>query len=129
MVKLTLRTTAILLALGAPALADSLTWTITEEGATGIKSAQGKWLVTIDAEKKISGSSQLQKTNGDDLSYAIDGSVKDSVYTVNMSKRTDGKNGCVWTGQSPETKDAKSHGLIGKAACDGNVGFTIRAGF
>jgi len=71
----------------------------------------------------------MQLTKGDELTYILDGSISDAVYTVNMSKRTDGKNGCVWTGQSPASADTKSHKLIGKVVCDGKVGFTIRAGF
>lgn len=129
MVKLTLRTAAVLVAMSTSALAESQSWNITEEGESGIKSAQGAWAITIDANKKITGAATLQLTNGNDLSYVFDGSLSDAVYTVNMSKRTDGKNGCVWSGHSPASADGKSHGLIGKVVCDGKVGFTIKAGF
>jgi hypothetical protein len=129
MVKLALRTAAIIVAMSTSALAESQSWNITEEGESSIKSAQGTWAITIDANKKISGSATMQMMNGNDLSYSLDGSLSDAVYTVNMSKRTDGKSGCVWTGHSPASADGKSHGLIGKVLCDGKVGFTVRAGF
>ncbi len=129
MVKLALRTAAVLVAMSTSALADSQSWNITEESTAGIKSAQGAWALTIDANKKITGTATLQMTNGNDLSYTVDGSLSDAVYTINMSKRTDGKGGCVWSGHTPPSADGKSHGLIGKVVCDGNVGFTVKAGF
>ena len=71
----------------------------------------------------------MQFDNGSALAYNIDGSIAESVYTMNIAKRTDGKNGCVWSGRSPAHADEKSHGLIGEVKCDGNVRFMIRAGF
>ena len=128
MIKLTLGTLAVLLSVSTVALAETKSWNITEEGTSGIKSAQGVWAVTVEGDK-ISGSATMQLTNGNPLSYTIDGSVKDAVYTINLSKRTDGKNGCVWSGHTPAQDTAATHGLIGEARCDGNVKFVIRAGF
>lgn len=129
MIKLTMGTLAVLLSINTVAFAETQLWNITEEGASGIKSAQGTWSVTTDANGKISGTATMQLTNGNPLSYTVDGSVKDAVYTINLTKRTDGKNGCVWSGHSPASQDQKSHGLIGEAQCDGNSKFVIRAGF
>ncbi|MGC1859958.1 MAG: hypothetical protein WA733_02240 [Methylocystis sp.] len=129
MIKLTLRTAAFLVAVSTPAMASSQVWNVTEEGLTGVKSSQGTWAVTIDGNNKLSGSANMQFDNGSALAYNIDGSIAESVYTMNIVKRTDGKNGCVWSGHSPAHADEKSHGLIGEVKCDGNVRFMIRAGF
>ena len=129
MIKLTLRTAAFLVAVSTPAFASSQVWNVTEEGLTGVKSSQGTWAVTIDGNNKLSGSANMQFDNGSALAYNIDGSIAESVYTMNIVKRTDGKNGCVWSGHSPAHADEKSHGLIGEVKCDGNVRFMIRAGF
>jgi hypothetical protein len=93
------------------------------------KSAQGQWSVNIDNNNKISGSAILQSDKGAILTYTLDGLKNESVYTVNMSQRTDGKTGCVWSGHIPAGADMKSHGLIGEVHCDGKVGFTVKAGF
>jgi len=127
MLKLTLATTAILLSLGASAMAESQTWNITEENSVGIKSAQGKWLLTVEPAK-ISGKAELELLNGNPLTYTIDGAVKDGVYTVTLSNRTDGKKGCVWTGHQPTGAGTQTHGLIGEAPCEGSK-LVIRAGF
>jgi hypothetical protein len=129
MVRATLRIAAILAAASTPALADSQIWNVTEEGSSGIKGAQGQWVVNTDSENKISGTASMQLDTGSILTYTIDGAVKDSVYTVKMSNRTDGKNGCVWSGHVPTGEAMTSHGLIGRAVCDGNVGLIVRAGF
>ena len=129
MVKATLATAAFLVAASTSALADSLVWNVTEEGASGIKGAQGQWFVNIDGGNKISGTANMQLDTGAILTYTIDGSIKESIYTVNLSKRTDGKSGCVWSGHSPAHEDQKSHGLIGKVVCDGKGEFFLRAGF
>jgi hypothetical protein len=129
MIKLTLRAAALFVAVSTPAFADSQFWNVTEEGASGgIKSAQGQWSVTID-NNKLSGSANLQSDKGAVLTYTLDGSKSGSLYTVNMSKRTDGKAGCLWSGHIPAGIDMKSHGLIGEVHCDGKAGFTVRAGF
>ncbi len=65
----------------------------------------------------------MTTNRGEPLSYKVDGSVKDAVYTVTLSDRSDGKKGCVWSGHNSKTW----HGLAGKAHCDGNVGLVIRA--
>jgi hypothetical protein len=129
MIKLILATAAFLVAASAPALANSQTWNVTEEGPSGIKSGQGQWSVTVDGSNKISGTANLRFDNGKTLTYDLAGSKNESAYTVNMSKRSDGKSGCVWSGHSPANVDPKSHGLIGQVRCDGNTGFLIRAGF
>jgi hypothetical protein len=129
MTKLTLSTAAFLVAVSTSALADSKFWNVTEEGASGgVKGAQGRWSLNID-NNKLSGSANLQSDKGAVLTYTLDGSKSGSLYTVNMSKRTDGKTGCVWSGHIPAGVDMKSHGLIGEVHCDGKAGFTVRAGF
>ncbi len=129
MIKFTLSVAALLVAVTTSALANSQVWNVTEEGLSGVKSSQGAWTMNIDGNNKLSGSAEMQLDNGNTLAYKIDGSVANSVYTMNIDKRTDGKNGCVWSGHSPEHSDQKSHGLIGEVQCDGNVRFKIRAGF
>ncbi len=119
---------AALAALGGQAFAASQNWNITEEGTSGIKGAQGTWSVNTDAENKITGTADLQLGNGNPLTYKISGSVKDGVYTIELFDRSDGKRGCVWTGHVPTGSDI-SHGLIGRAECDGGVKLIIRAGF
>jgi hypothetical protein len=121
--KLTLTAAALLVSFTGSAMAAQV-WNITEEAASGIKSAQGTWLVT-EADGKISGTAELQLTNGNPLSYTFEGTVAGSVYTVKLDKRADGKNGCVWTGKAGD----KAKGLIGEVQCDGNTKFKIRAGF
>jgi hypothetical protein len=127
MIKLTLGTLAVLCSLSTAAFADAKTWNITEEGVSGIKSAQGVWAVAVEGDK-VSGTATMQLTNGNPLSYSVDGTVKDAVYTLNLSKRTDGKSDCVWTGHSPTNDAQKAHGLVGEAIC-GSSKFVIRAGF
>jgi hypothetical protein len=129
MIKPTIKLAMLFVAVATPALASSKVWNVTEESLAGVKGAQGQWFVNIDGDNKISGTANMQLDTGAVLTYTLDGSLKDSAYTVKLSGRTDGKNGCVWSGHVPEGDNMKSHGLIGKAACDGNVGFTIRAGF
>lgn len=129
MFKFTFSLAALLVAVATPAWADSKVWNVTEETVGGVKGPQGHWSLNIDGENKISGTADMQLGTGAVLTYAIDGSVKDSVYTVNMSKRTDGKSGCVWSGHAPAGENMASHGLIGNVVCDGNAKFTVRAGF
>ncbi len=125
--KLTLAATLAFLALGASAMAGQA-WNVTEEGTSGIKGAQGVWAVTVDGGK-ITGSADMQLTNGNPLTYKVDGSVKDGVYTINLVDRTDGKKGCVWTGHVPSAAGAQqTHGLIGEAQCEGTK-LILRAGF
>jgi hypothetical protein len=128
MSKLILSASAALAALIGPAFAESQNWNITEEGMSGVKGAQGTWTVNVDAQNGISGAANLQLDNGKALTYKISGAVKNSVYTVELSDRSDGKKGCVWNGHVPAGSDG-SHGLIGQAVCDGDVKLIIRAGF
>jgi hypothetical protein len=130
MIKLTFISAAALVAMSVSAMAASQSqiWNVTEEGTSGIKSAQGQWAVNMD-DNKISGTANMQADNGNMLTYTFDGSKNGADYSVTMAKRSDDKNGCVWTGHSPASTDAKSHGLIGQVHCDGNRAFTIRAGF
>lgn len=117
-----------LAALMGPAFAASQNWNVTEESASGVKGAQGVWSVNTDADGKVSGAANMQLDNGNRLTYTISGTVKDSLYTIEMSDRSDGKKGCVWNGHVPAGGD-KSHGLIGTALCDKDVKLIIRAGF
>lgn len=119
MLKLTLGAAVALLALVVSATAETRSWNVTEESAGGIKSAQGVWTLTIDAENKISGGADLQLSNGDPLTYKLDGSVKGGVYTVKLVDRSDGKKGCVWTGQPPSSGGTQTTGLVGYASCEG----------
>lgn len=114
--------------LAGPASAASQNWNVTEESSSGVKAGQGVWSVNTDPEGKIVGTANLQLDNGKLLTYTISGYVKDALYKIEMSDRSDGKNGCVWDGHVPAGGD-KSHGLIGTAVCDGGVKLIVRAGF
>lgn len=114
--------------LAGPASAASQNWNDTEESSSGVKAGQGVWSVNTDPEGKIVGTANLQLDNGKLLTYTISGYVKDALYKIEMSDRSDGKNGCVWDGHVPAGGD-KSHGLIGTAVCDGGVKLIVRAGF
>ncbi|MFY9627216.1 MAG: hypothetical protein WAK03_03555 [Methylocystis sp.] len=126
MYKLTLAATVAFLGLSASAMAGQ-SWNVTEEGTSGIKGAQGVWAVNVQGDK-LSGTADMQLTNGNPLSYKVDGAIKDGVYTVTISDRTDGKKGCVWTGHTPAGGGTQTHGLIGEAQCEG-VKLILRAGF
>jgi hypothetical protein len=71
----------------------------------------------------------LERPVGNTVAYTIDGSMTESVDTMNIDKRTDGKSDCVWSGRSFAHTDQNSHGLIGNVRCDGNVWFVIRVDF
>jgi hypothetical protein len=129
MTKTIMSLAALLVAVSTSALASSQIWNVTEEGLAGVKTSQGTWTMNVEGNNKLSGRAEMQLDNGSMLTYNIDGSIADSIYTVAIAKRTDGKNGCVWSGHSPAHTDQKSHGLIGEARCDGNVRFLVRAGF
>jgi hypothetical protein len=117
--KLAITTAAAFIALSAPSLAAAADWNVTEESASGIKSAQGTWTLKMDGDK-FSGSAFLQSDNGAPLTYTLDGALKDGVYTATLSKRSDDKKGCVWTGHAQKaTALGKSTGFIGDVACDG----------
>jgi hypothetical protein len=125
--KLALATVAALLSLGASAMAETQNWNITEENSVGIKNAQGVWNLNVEGGN-ITGKAQLDATNGSAVTYKIEGTVKDGVYTITMSDRSDGKKGCVWTGHMPTGTGTQTHGLIGEAPCEGSK-LIIRAGF
>lgn len=119
MLKLTFTTAAVLLGLGASALAGPAVWQVTEEMASaGIKMAQGDWTVATEGDK-VTGSANMQLQNGTPLTYKIDGALKDGVYTLNLTDRTDGKKGCVWTGHLPTGMGVQTKGLNGYAECEG----------
>lgn len=128
MSKLLLASIVALCSLAGPASAASQNWNVTEESSSGVKAGQGVWSVNTDPEGKIVGTANLQLDNGKLLTYTISGYVKDALYKIEMSDRSDGKNGCVWDGHVPAGGD-KSHGLIGTAVCDGGVKLIVRAGF
>ena len=81
MKKLTLATALVLAAFSAPALAAS--WNITEESTSGIKSAQGSWLLKGEGDA-FTGTATLQRDNGTEVSYVVDGTLKDGIYTVKL---------------------------------------------
>ncbi|MGA8169244.1 MAG: hypothetical protein WB816_00165 [Methylocystis sp.] len=126
--KLTLATVAALLSLGASAaMAETQNWNITEENTVGIKNAQGKWTVNVEGGK-FSGKAELEATNGSPVTYDVQGTIVNGVYTATMSNRSDGKKGCVWTGETPKAGGQQSKGLLGQAPCEGTK-LVIRAGF
>ena len=117
--KLALATAAAIAAFSAPAMAASQNWNVTEENTSGVKHGQGTWAVTIDGDK-LSGSASLQLDNGNPLTYSLEGTIKDGVYTVKLDKRSDDKKDCVWTGHArTATAAGKSTGYVGDLVCDG----------
>jgi hypothetical protein len=117
--KLALATAAAIAAFSAPAMAAAQQWNVTEERASGIKAGQGTWALTIDGDK-LSGSASLQLDNGQPLTYSLEGTVKDGVYTVKLDKRSDDKKGCVWTGHAQNAAaSGKPTGYSGDVVCDG----------
>lgn len=125
MLKLAARTVATLVLIGTPALAENQNWNVTEEGVSGVKTAQGAWAVKVDGDK-ISGSAEMQFDDGKPLTYSFDGSKSASDYTVSFKDRSDKKSACVWSGHVPANTDAKSLKLIGKVQCAGEA-FVVRA--
>jgi hypothetical protein len=122
--KLALATALALAAFSAPALAAS--WNVTEESSSGIKSAQGSWLLKGEGDG-FTGSATLQRDNGTEVSYTVEGALKDGVYTVKLDKRSDDKKGCVWSGHAQAaTALGKATGYIGDVVCEGSK-FVIRA--
>lgn len=113
--------TALALALGltGAAQAASETWLVSEENTGGIRGAQGTWEVNSEGAK-VSGSAQMMTDKGGQLTYKIDGSVADGVYTLTLTDRTDGKKGCVWSGHLPSTASSQKQGLSGYAECEGS---------
>jgi hypothetical protein len=85
--------------------------------------------VTVDENNNVSGKASMQTYRGNIVSYTLIGSLKDTLYTLNIADRSDGKKGCVWSGRSVAHTDEKSHGLIGEVRCADNNDFVIRAGF
>ena len=117
--KLAFATVAAISAFTAPALAGVEHWNVTEERTTGAKVAQGDWAVTIEGEK-LGGSATMYLDNGSPLTYELEGTVKDGVYTVKLNKRSDDRKGCTWTGHADKaTATGKATGLVGDVACDG----------
>jgi hypothetical protein len=128
MVNRTLKTAAFLIAAATPALAENQTWNITEV-TESVGGPEGQWSVSVDGGGKITGHANMQTGTGAVVTYNVDGSIKGTEFTVNMSDRSDGKKGCVANGQSTLNEDQKSHRVIGKVQCDGNVKFYIRGGY
>lgn len=129
MFQIILRTTALLALMTSAAYASNQKWNVTEEGKGGVKSSQGTWTVAVDSSSNVTGKADLQSDKGGIVSYTINGSLKDAVYTINLADRTDGKKGCVWSGRSVTHDGASSRGLIGEVNCESGSGFIIRAGF
>jgi hypothetical protein len=116
---------ALALVAASPVFAAGKSLLVTEEAESGIKNAQGSWFIEVDGEK-LSGDATMQLNNGSPLTYKLKGTIKDGVYTVEMSDRSDGKKGCVWTGKAA-SGPVQSHGFIGKAPCEG-VTLVLRMG-
>lgn len=114
-----------LITFASSALAETKVWQVTEESESGIKSAQGKWTLNMQGDK-LSGTAELELSDGSMLTYKVNGALKDGAYTVDMSDRSDGKKGCVWTGHAPSGSGTQTHGLVGWAPCGGTK-LVIRA--
>ncbi len=116
--KLIFTTVAAMLVLGGSALAANESWLVTEENVAGVKGAQGAWSMRVEGSK-VSGSAEMMTDKGAPLTYQVDGSVENGVYTLNITDRSDGKKGCVWSGHVPASSSSQKQGLIGYAECDG----------
>jgi hypothetical protein len=117
-------TIAALLAMSVPASAT--TWLVTEENTGGIKGSQGSWNLKAEGNK-ISGEAAMQMANGTPFTYKFSGESEGANYTITLTDRPDGKNGCVWKGHPPASGGAQAKGLVGYAECDGGVKLIIRA--
>jgi hypothetical protein len=127
MVKRMMFATLLLLAGGASALADpGQRWNITEVAADG---AQGQWYVTIDANNKVTGTTNMQMDTGAMLSYTLAGTADKSSYNITLADRSDGKKNCVFVGNSYLNTDNVSHKILGEVHCDGEEKFFIRGGW
>jgi hypothetical protein len=110
----------------APAFANSQSWNITEVDPDN--GAQGQWLVDVDGGNKLSGSTNMQFDTGAVLSYALEGSINNGAVMVNMLDRSDGKKGCVFSGNIYLNADNASHRILGEVQCkDGK--FLLRGGY
>lgn len=109
---------AFFIGLGGSAFAGNETWLVTEENVAGVKGSQGTWTVTVDGDK-ISGVASMQTDKGVGVSYKVDGSNANGVYTIRISDRTDGKKGCVWSAHAPAASSSQAKGLLGYAECEG----------
>lgn len=126
MTKLTLSVSALLAMFATSALAGQA-WNVNEISSAGIKTSQGVW--TVNAEGgKVTGKAEMQLDNGTMLSYGLEGALADNVYTINLVKRSDGKNGCVWTGKDASEPAHKSTTLAGDVACEGSK-FKVKANY
>ena len=124
--KLALVTAAVIVVVSAPAMAAKQHWNITEENAAGIKSAQGAWDLTTEGDK-LSGTAALSLDNGNQLTYSVDGELKDGVYSVKLENRSDDKKSCVWTGKAQNaTAAGNATGFKGDVVCGGGK-FVLRA--
>lgn len=123
--KLCAATALCLLAFVPSALAGTKVWQVTEETDSGIKGGQGSWKMTTEGDK-ITGTADLTLDDGTPLTYKVEGTVNNGVYTINLVDRSDGKKGCIWTGHVP-SGGTQLNGLVGWAPCQGGK-LIIRAG-
>ena len=119
MIKLVLMAAVSLILVSTSAFAESQVWNITEV-TSSITGAQGQWFVNIEGDNRITGNTNMQFDTGAMLTYAIDGKISGQVYTVNLIDRSDGKKGCVLTGEMAPIEGKNSHRLIGEVHCDGD---------
>lgn len=117
-------TIAALLSMSVPAAA--ATWLVTEENTGGIKGSQGSWNIKAEGNK-LSGEAAMQMANGTPFTYKFTGESEGANYTITLTDRPDGKNGCVWKGHPPASGGAQAKGLVGYAECEGGVKLIIRA--
>ena len=128
MTKLVSRAAVPLILVSTSAFAESQVWNITEV-TSSITGAQGQWFVNIEGGNRITGNTNMQFDTGAMLTYAIDGKIDGQVYTVNLIDRSDGKKGCVLTGEMAPIEGKNSHRFIGEVHCDGDVKFYIKGGY
>jgi len=125
--KRALITLAAFAAFATPALAEPLTWVVTEESEAGLQSAQGSWTVVTEGDA-VSGTAAMQLSNGSPLTYKVAGTFKDGAYTIELTDRSDSKKGCIWTGHPPHAGGTQTKGFVGFAPCSGGVKLIIRTG-
>lgn len=126
MMKLAVKTAVVLLLTAAPAAAVTQMWNVSEQSSSGIALGQGTWAVSIDGDK-LSGKAEMQYDDGKPYTYSFEGAKSESGYDINLTGRTDKKDGCVWSGRLPSGADPKSLKLIGKVQCASGGAFIIKS--
>jgi hypothetical protein len=126
MIKLALKTAVVLVLTAAPAAAVTQMWNVSEQSTSGINLGQGTWAVTVDGDK-LTGKAEMQYDDGKPFTYSFEGAKSEGGYNVNITERSDKKDGCVWSGRLPAGADPKSLKLIGKVQCTAGGAFVIKS--